>query len=292
MAEKRKTKKRSVLAKVLVISSAACVLALVVGLGFASAWGGKGSSEFGLGSVKADTTENVALLGESTAAEQAEKAAAAQKESEGNGLSLGETAKSGDALPVASAEQSVLANPTTRDITGSLKTVKEKKEAERIAAEKAAKKAEKERIAAAEEAMAEQEATVGLADLEEVDWKCGKKAFIEEWTDRIDAYLLGSPLEGYGKVFATAAWENGVDPRWSPAISNTESTKGAHCFLPYNAWGWGQSSWSSWTEAINDHVAGLAAGYGYTISVEYAQQYCPPNWYNWFHDTLGQMALI
>ena len=70
----------------------------------------------------------------------------------------------------------------------------------------------------------------------------GKAAFIEEWTARIDAYLAGSPLAGYGSVFAEAAWEYSIDPRWSPAISNTESSKGRICFLPHNAWGWGDVS--------------------------------------------------
>lgn len=291
MAEKRKTKKKSVLAKVLAVGAASCVLALVVGLGFASAWGGKGDSgEFGLGAVTADTTDTVALLGGTSSGEAAE----ASQPNGNDSLSLNNAAKpaENEKLSVGGSVQSVLANPTTRDITAALKTVNEKKEAERRAAEEAARKAEQERISAAEEAKALQEASVGLANLEDVDWKCGKEAFIKEWTERIDNYLAGSPLEGYGKTFATAAWENGVDPRWSPAISNTESSKGANCFRSYNAWGWGQSGWSSWEEAINAHVAGLAAGYGYTISVEYAQKYCPPNWYNWFNDTLGQMSLI
>ena len=125
-------------------------------------------------------------------------------------------------------------------------------------------------IAAAEAAKAEQQAQAAreaaadaLAGLPDVDWSVGEDEFVSTWTARIDAYLAGSPLAGQGRTFAEAAWNNGVDPRWSPAISNTESSKGAHCFAPYNAWGWGDSSWSSWEEAINAHVAGLAANYGY-----------------------------
>ena len=116
--------------------------------------------------------------------------------------------------------------------------------------------------------------------------------YYEEAIARIDAYLAGSPLEGQGVTFATAAWNNGVDPRWSPAISNTESSKGAHCFLPYNAWGWGDKSWSSWEEAINAHVAGLANGYGYSITYANAAKYCPPNTDHWFKATIGQMKMI
>ncbi len=62
--------------------------------------------------------------------------------------------------------------------------------------------------------------------------------YYEEAIARIDAYLAGSPLEGQGVTFATAAWNNGVDPRWSPAISNTESSKGLYCSGSCNAWGW------------------------------------------------------
>ena len=116
--------------------------------------------------------------------------------------------------------------------------------------------------------------------------------FVNEWAPRIDAYLAGSPLAGQGTTFARAAYQYGVDPRWSPAISFTESGKGMYCFLPYNAWGWGSSSWDSWEDAIYDHVAGLASGYGGQISVENAQKYCPPNWQMWYDRTLEQMQQI
>ena len=125
-----------------------------------------------------------------------------------------------------------------------------------------------------------------------VSWDMDQDAFVAEWAPRIDAYLAGSPLAGQGKTFAAAAWKYGVDPRWSPAISNTESSKGRHCFKSHNAWGWGSSSWGSWEEAIDAHVAGLARGYGYTISVANAKKYCPPNWFNWYNDTLSEMNRI
>ena len=148
--------------------------------------------------------------------------------------------------------------------------------------------------AAAEEAAKGGEPTGPLStpDNDAVNWGTDEAAFIAEWTARIDAYLAGSPLEGQGVTFATAAWKYGVDPRFSPAISNTESSKGRHCFLPHNAWGWGSSSWDSWEEAIDDHVAGLARGYGYTISVAGAKKYCPPNWFNWYNNTLAEMEKI
>ena len=125
-----------------------------------------------------------------------------------------------------------------------------------------------------------------------VNWDMDQSSFVAEWAPRIDAYLAGSPLAGQGATFATAAWQYGVDPRFSPAISNTESSKGRHCFKSHNAWGWGSSSWGSWEEAINAHVAGLARGYGYTISVSGAKKYCPPNWFNWYNNTASEMSRI
>ena len=133
------------------------------------------------------------------------------------------------------------------------------------------------------------------------DWHAGREAFIAEWAGRIDAYLEGSALAGQGENFAAAAWKHGVDPRWSPAISNTESSKGAVCIRPFNAWGWGAADsdpyglaleWQSWAEAIDAHVAGLAEGYGYTISLSNAKRYCPNTWQSWYNKTLAQMSQI
>lgn len=119
-----------------------------------------------------------------------------------------------------------------------------------------------------------------------------KESFVNEWGARIDAYLEGSELAGYGSTFASAAYDNNVDPRWSPAIATVESGKGEFCFLENNAWGWGSSSWDSWEEAINDHVEGLATGYGYTLDYESAQTYCPPNADEWYEQCASEMESI
>lgn len=118
-----------------------------------------------------------------------------------------------------------------------------------------------------------------------------RDAFVNSWAARIDNYLAGSPLGGYGRTFAEAAWDYGVDPRWSPAISCIESSKGAVCFLPHNAWGWGSASWPDWDTAIRSHVAGLSAGYGYTISLEAAKKYCDDGT-DWYGAVLGEMNCI
>lgn len=119
-----------------------------------------------------------------------------------------------------------------------------------------------------------------------------REAFVNKWAPRIDAYMSGYPLGGHGRTFAEAAWDYNVDPRWSPAIACIESTKGLSCFASHNAWGWGSSSWGDWDTAIKSHVAGLSAGYGYTISPSAAQKYCPPTWEDWYSSVLSEMNCI
>lgn len=206
------------------------------------------------------------------------------------------------AAEIVAHDRSDLASTAPRDINNGMRMIDEmeRMEQERIVAENAA----------ALERMAEEKAKQGVEtpqevisgeapepeafeyELPAVDWSVGKEAFVAEWTARIDAYLAGSPLEGYGSVFAEAAWDNGVDPRWSPAISNTESGKGSVCFRVCNAWGWGNTGWPDWETAIREHIAGLARGYGYSITPEAAQMYCPPTWQSWYSKTLDQMSII
>lgn len=113
-----------------------------------------------------------------------------------------------------------------------------------------------------------------------------------QWGARIDAYLAGSPLAGYGSTFAAAAWDYGVDPRLSPAISAVESSKGRYCAYPHNAWGWGSVSWGSWESAIYAHTAGLASGYGGYLTYTMAKKYCPPNSSAWYSSVAANMAAI
>lgn len=276
MAKKRFIQKKSNLAaKILAVGCASCVLTGCIGFGFASAGSGAAHDIDSFG-IDASSTSAAA-----TATQSADFSAATS-----------------DAA-ASPRETTVLTSTASRDISQGIEAIEAEEEAARIAAEEAARAEEEARIAAAEQAKAEQEARAAqesaanaAAMLSEVDFTVGKEAFITEWTSRIDNYLAGSPLAGQGSTFAEAAWNNGVDPRWSPAISNTESSKGAVCFKPYNAWGWGSSSWSSWEEAINAHVAGLASGYGYSITVANAQKYCPPTYMDWYNKTISQMQMI
>ena len=118
-------------------------------------------------------------------------------------------------------------------------------------------------------------------------------ADVGTWAARIDAYLAGSPLEGYGQAFAEAAAAYGVDPRVSPAISCIESSKGAVCFRSHNAWGWGNTGWSSWEEAIRAHVSGFAGIYGSTVDLAGAKMYAGDDIYmTWYNLVLEEMASI
>ena len=135
-------------------------------------------------------------------------------------------------------------------------------------------------------------ASTSAAETDTANWASDEESFVASWGARINAYLAGSPLSGYGETFARAAWAYGVDPRWSPAISYVESSKGLYCFRPHNAWGWGSVSWDSWEEAIYGHVGGLARGYGYTLTYAAAQKYCPPSADHWYNSVLAQMNSI
>lgn len=134
---------------------------------------------------------------------------------------------------------------------------------------------------------------------DEIDWDLPEEEFVDAWARRLDAYLAGSPLANQGKTFAQAAWDYGVDPRWSAAISTMESSKGR--LVPYgnshNAWGLtsgadGFARFSSWEEAIDKHTKYLASTYGYTITLAGAKKYCPPNYEKWFDTIVHEMLEI
>ena len=263
-------------------------------------------------------TRQVALeKAHSNAAKQAKKAEEALKAAQEARLEAQQRAQeearrqAEEAAAAAAAEAAAqaAAEAEAAEAAGSAQDVPDEKEA--VQSEEAAKQnesdnpeeepvseaADKPNQGASEEAPAPAEEEQPDPVLEQptddgADWTSDQAAFINEWSARIDGYLAGSPLSGQGVTFAKAAWDYGVDPRWSPAIAFTESSLGANCFNPHNAWGWGSASWGSWEEAIPEHVAGLARGYGYTISIEAAQKYCPPNWEAWYNRTLEQMNAI
>ena len=119
-----------------------------------------------------------------------------------------------------------------------------------------------------------------------------REVFVSTWAERIDAFNAGYPLEGYGRTFAEAAYDYGIDPRLPPAIARVESGSGEVCFNPYNAWGWGDASWGDWDSAIRGFTASFAEGYGYTLSYEMAEVYNQANvdeWYNWVASCMAEI---
>ena len=214
---------------------------------------------------------------------QAEKAVAEAEQALEEAKAAREEAAAAAAAAVTQAEIDAMREQMAEDAAEAARA-----EAEESGASE--EEAQAQADAAAEAAAAAVDAnTVGNGG---VDWSLGRDQFIDEWGNRIDDYLEGSPMAGQGSNFAAAAWDYGVDPRWSPAIANTESTKGQYTFADHNAWGWGSSSWDNWEDAINDHVKGLADGYGSTITQEGAERYCPPNADEWYDNTLGEMNRI
>ncbi|MGN0072350.1 MAG: coiled-coil domain-containing protein [Coriobacteriales bacterium] len=166
------------------------------------------------------------------------------------------------------------------------------------AAAEAAAAAKKAASSKADKKKAEQEADQAAKDSENasisnVDWSASKQAFVSKWAPRINSYLAGSPTAGTGKAYAAAAWDYGVDPRWAPAISTVESSKGAACFASYNAWGYGGRSFSSWSDGIYTVVAALGSElYGGALTQAAAKTYCPPNWQSWYNSCAREMGKI
>ena len=109
-----------------------------------------------------------------------------------------------------------------------------------------------------------------------------RREYAEAWGERIDAFNAGYPLEGYGTTFAYAAYDYGIDPRIAPAIARIESGSGEHCFLPCNAWGWGDVSWPDWETAIWEFTWGFSEDYGSEVTYEVAERYNQVNVDEWY----------
>ena len=93
-----------------------------------------------------------------------------------------------------------------------------------------------------------------------------------------------APLVDYAEKFVEVANKYGLDYRLLPAIATVESSGGKNNFRKYNAWGWGNKSFSSFEEGIEVVGRGLKTGYidkGRDTVEEIAPVYCPPNYKNW-----------
>lgn len=131
--------------------------------------------------------------------------------------------------------------------------------------------------------------TSAAASLAAVNWDMSKEEFVSEWSGRLNSYLSGTAMAGQGENYAEAAWKYGVDPRIGAAVSTVESGTGAVNFRSYNAWGWGNYSYSSWDEAIDSWTSGYAKGYSNNVTAEDAAKYCPPNSGEWQRQVINNM---
>ena len=167
--------------KIVGLACASCVLAGCLGVGFATAAAGVSHDMQTFGISEVSTPGSASASAESLSDQAA------------------------DASVTATSR---LAAAGTRDISKGVAAIEAEEEAARRAAEEAQRA---EDLAHTQAALANRDAQLsrdegaGLTGLAEVDWNVSKAEFVGEWTLRIDAYLAGSPLSGYGATFAEAA---------------------------------------------------------------------------------------
>src|SRR3990172_8660522 len=79
-----------------------------------------------------------------------------------------------------------------------------------------------------------------------------KQDLIEAREKKINLYFKrrGLPLAGFGKKMVEEAIKNDIDWRMMPAIAMRESTGGKFMFASNNPFGWGESSFKNFDEAI------------------------------------------
>lgn len=97
---------------------------------------------------------------------------------------------------------------------------------------------------------------------------------------KIDRYLAKkeSPLAGQGAAFVRSGRRWRVDPLLLVAIAGHESVFGRNAYRPFNAWGWGGYTFSSWAEGIEAVAKGLRTNYldkGLTTISEIGGKYAP-----------------
>lgn len=108
----------------------------------------------------------------------------------------------------------------------------------------------------------------------------------------LDAFLRaeGAPLAGSGAAFVASGRRHGLDPRFLVALSGAESSFGKFLFRPFNPFGWGYFTFSSWAEAIETVAAGLEKGYlseGRTDVSSISAKYAPVGASNDIYGTNG-----
>ena len=118
----------------------------------------------------------------------------------------------------------------------------------------------------------------------------------EQKVQKIRKYLQSrnSHLSHFAEDFVKASEEYGIDYRIVAAISIIESGGGKKNFRPYNAWGWGKSGFTDWSEGIWAVSKGIGKYYskGLTTPRLISYSYCPPSADSWARKVQGVMNLI
>ncbi|MFH1547569.1 MAG: hypothetical protein ABIC57_03725 [bacterium] len=106
---------------------------------------------------------------------------------------------------------------------------------------------------------------------------------VRERTRQVESFYnkWNSPMAVNAEFIVETADHFGIDWRLIPAISIVESSGGRINFRPYNAFGWGSQSFSSFEHSIYIVTEGLALRYGSDNPYVIAYTYCPPNALGW-----------
>lgn len=118
----------------------------------------------------------------------------------------------------------------------------------------------------------------------------------EQKVQKVRKYLQSrnSPLSHFAEDFVKASEEYRIDYRIVAAISIIESGGGKKNFRSYNAWGWGKSGFTDWSEGIWAVSKGIGKYYskGLTTPRLISYSYCPPSADSWARKVQGVMNLI
>ena len=92
-----------------------------------------------------------------------------------------------------------------------------------------------------------------------------------DWINRIDRYLVATPLAGHGRTFYLSAVDAGIEPRLMPAIAMIESGAGrananSNNFFGRRAVRGGWASWSTKEAAINNQGQYIAKMWGHATN--------------------------
>jgi len=94
---------------------------------------------------------------------------------------------------------------------------------------------------------------------------------------KIEYYLRGSPLSGYGDWMVTEGERTGINPFLCPAVAEAESSLGRALCGSCNAWGMLGCSFSSWQNGITRWFDNCILHWGQAQSSYEMAGYCVPD---------------